>query len=233
MGTNFSQILRATTAGFAVAMCLQTAAHAADNAVYSYHDKEVTTQDIVARFLGGSASAAEGMEQFRTRGIRIHGEESRHVETRTPDRTPVKVSAKAPEPRAASDASKASPPREAAGGCPKTDASVALPIPFALNSAVLEAEAYAKLRQMVGAMKSSALGSCKFSVEGHTDASGSDDLNLRLSQRRAYAVREFLVSMDIEPSRLAPVGKGEAEPLPKSDPLAPENRRVQFRIVSN
>jgi outer membrane protein OmpA-like peptidoglycan-associated protein len=83
------------------------------------------------------------------------------------------------------------------------------------------------------AMKSSALGSCKFVVEGHTDASGSADLNARLSESRAYAVREYLVSIEIEPSRLLSVGKGESQPLNDSDPRAPENRRVQFRIAQN
>jgi outer membrane protein OmpA-like peptidoglycan-associated protein len=97
----------------------------------------------------------------------------------------------------------------------------------------LESAAYKNLRQMALAMKSDALSSCKFVVEGHTDASGGTSLNLQLSKKRAYAVREFLVSMAINSSRLVPVGKGEAEPLPKRDPHAAENRRVQFRIIQN
>jgi len=232
--TNGKQNILRTTVGCAVlAICLQSAAYAAEKNVHSYHDKEVTADDIVSRFLGDAAGAPDerGMAQFRTRGIRIRGQENEQLDSRAAARNRVNVSAPvAPAPAAAG---KSGAPQQKAGDCPNAAASVALPIRFALNSAILEAEAYTKLRQMGQAMKSSALGSCKFLVEGHTDASGSADLNARLSESRAYAVREYLVSMEIEPSRLQSVGKGESQLLNDSDPRAPENRRVQFRIVQN
>jgi outer membrane protein OmpA-like peptidoglycan-associated protein len=66
-------------------------------------------------------------------------------------------------------------------------------------------------------------------VEGYTDAKGSDSYNMALSQRRAEAVKDYLVqSWHVSADRLDAVGKGKAEPL-VADPLAPENRRVQFR----
>lgn len=67
-------------------------------------------------------------------------------------------------------------------------------------------------------------------VQGHTDATGSEQYNEQLSQRRAQAVKRYLVTAHgIDPSRLRAVGKGEHAPLPGSDPFAAENRRVQFR----
>ncbi len=64
-------------------------------------------------------------------------------------------------------------------------------------------------------------------VEGHTDAVGSADYNVSLSERRALSVGEYLVKMGVEPSRLMLIGKGMAEPLTQ-DPYDPANRRVQF-----
>ena len=248
MKTGYRHFLRVTTGCLAVTISLQTAAYAGSGNTYSYYGKDVTADDIVTRFVGDCGSSpdagrcgkaigtpiAHGTFPFRSRGIRIHGQESKMLESENLDRKPVKVSkTDADRDTGSRAADKREPRRQESGGCPNTDASVALPITFALNSAILEAEAYTKLRQMAQAMKSTVLGSCKFAVEGHTDASGGADLNLRLSKKRAYAVREFLVSMQIEPARLLPVGKGEAEPLTDSDPRAPENRRVQFRLVHN
>jgi outer membrane protein OmpA-like peptidoglycan-associated protein len=227
-------ILRATAGCAVLAICLQSAAYAGEKNVHSYHGKDVTADDIVSRFLGEAAGTPgePGMAQFRTRGIRIRGQENEQLESRVIARNRVNVSATVAAAPAAAGG-KSSAPQQKAGDCPNAAASVALPIRFALNSAILEAEAYTNLRQMGQAMKSSALGSCKFVVEGHTDASGSADLNARLSESRAYAVREYLVSIEIEPSRLLSVGKGESQPLNDSDPRAPENRRVQFRIMQN
>jgi outer membrane protein OmpA-like peptidoglycan-associated protein len=67
-------------------------------------------------------------------------------------------------------------------------------------------------------------------IEGHTDAVGSEQYNVQLSQRRAQAVKRYLVAVHgIEPARLHAVGLGDQAPLRGLDPYAPENRRVQFR----
>ena len=71
----------------------------------------------------------------------------------------------------------------------------------------------------------------KLQVEGHTDALGSEDYNLALSQRRAVAVASYLVERQgIEPSRLVVVGRGEEAPLTENA-FDPRNRRVQFARV--
>ncbi|MGB9722271.1 MAG: OmpA family protein [bacterium] len=71
-------------------------------------------------------------------------------------------------------------------------------------------------------------------VQGHTDDIGSDAYNLKLSQKRAESVRQYLIDVHmIEPVRLIPVGYGERRPI--ADNVTEEgrqkNRRVEFLIL--
>lgn len=70
-------------------------------------------------------------------------------------------------------------------------------------------------------------------VEGHTDDTGSPDLNRRLSQERASAVRTWLVAHGIAGSRLLAKGYGQERPLEdnQSEAGRAKNRRVEFRVV--
>ena len=69
----------------------------------------------------------------------------------------------------------------------------------------------------------------KFAVVGHTDAKGERDYNLKLSQRRADAVRDMLIStFRIPPGRLVALGLGEEQLQDPSKPDAGVNRRVQL-----
>ena len=72
-----------------------------------------------------------------------------------------------------------------------------------------------------------------FEIAGHTDAKGSDAYNLRLSQRRAEAVRDYLVQQGVEPSRMTAVGYGESQPVADNATEAgrAQNRRVELRIT--
>lgn len=69
-------------------------------------------------------------------------------------------------------------------------------------------------------------------VEGHTDSRGADDMNLKLSEERANAVRAYLVERGVKPDRIKSVGRGEANPVATND--TPEgranNRRVEIVI---
>jgi len=70
----------------------------------------------------------------------------------------------------------------------------------------------------------------KVSIEGHTDNVGDNDLNQKLSEERAEAVRKQLVSMGINADRLTSKGLGESKPVNTSDTPEgkAENRRVEF-----
>jgi outer membrane protein OmpA-like peptidoglycan-associated protein len=70
-------------------------------------------------------------------------------------------------------------------------------------------------------------------IEGHTDSRGKADRNRELSQRRAEAVRDFLIDKGIEPGRLFAVGFGPDKPIAdnKSRAGRAENRRVEFVIL--
>jgi len=72
-------------------------------------------------------------------------------------------------------------------------------------------------------------------IEGHTDDSGSDDLNMKLSEKRALAVREFLVSKGVADKRLTTKWYGETQPKYPNDNEAnrSKNRRVELAIVAD
>jgi outer membrane protein OmpA-like peptidoglycan-associated protein len=70
-------------------------------------------------------------------------------------------------------------------------------------------------------------------IEGHTDSVGNDDLNLKLSQRRAASVRTYLIKQGIDRDRLEAVGYGESRPIAENETAEgrAKNRRVEFIIV--
>ena len=66
-------------------------------------------------------------------------------------------------------------------------------------------------------------------LAGHTDAKGGDDYNQGLSERRAEAVKRYLIERyRIQPDHLVAVGYGEKQLKAPTDPLGAENRRVQI-----
>jgi len=65
-------------------------------------------------------------------------------------------------------------------------------------------------------------------IQGHTDSRGSAEINQRLSQERAEAVRQALIERGIEPERLAALGAGSAEPI--ADNATPQGRRENRRV---
>jgi OmpA-OmpF porin, OOP family len=114
----------------------------------------------------------------------------------------------------------ASPAKAAAG---KSN----LLITFNTGSADLTGESKQALATVAKALQSDKLAGFSFSIEGHADPRGGEELNQKLSESRAQSVVEYLVaSHGILPERLVPVGKGSSEPLNADRPDAPENRRV-------
>ena len=80
----------------------------------------------------------------------------------------------------------------------------------------------------------------RISIDGHTDDSGSEELNIDLSQRRAIAVMLWLVAHQIDPMRLEAHGYGATRPIrPIAGLTAAQltqaravNRRVEFRVIN-
>ncbi len=71
-------------------------------------------------------------------------------------------------------------------------------------------------------------------VEGHTDSRGSERLNERLSQNRADAVMNYLIStMHIPPYRISAIGYGEDKPIASNENEAgrAKNRRIDLLIT--
>lgn len=103
-------------------------------------------------------------------------------------------------------------------------------IAFDFDSAALREDQKPKLVELCGAMK--ALEQETFRILGHTDASGPEDYNQRLSLLRAEEVKRYLVGdCGIPPDRLLATGVGERFLLDKDDPLADVNRRVEFQLI--
>ena len=110
------------------------------------------------------------------------------------------------------------------------DASaLSLPVRFAFDSADILPAARTQLDALADGIK--LLEPARVvTVEGHTDAVGSDAYNLELSRTRARAVRDYLVQRHgIDGARLKTVGFGEGRLVADADPNAAVNRRVQFR----
>ena len=70
-------------------------------------------------------------------------------------------------------------------------------------------------------------------IEGHTDNVGTDAMNQKLSNDRAKAVRDYLVSKSISSKRLKTVGYGKSKPIASNDSEEgrAQNRRVEFTIL--
>ena len=71
-------------------------------------------------------------------------------------------------------------------------------------------------------------------IEGHTDNTGNEDFNVKLSQRRADAVRSLLVARGIAPERIATRGYGPKYPIVENDTPAgrQQNRRVEVLVLN-
>ena len=107
---------------------------------------------------------------------------------------------------------------------------VAALIHFDPNSARIRDDAFKLLNEYAKALKSPALADAVLVIAGHTDSVGSDQRNLKLSQERAQAVRDYLVERGVAPDRLIAKGYGEAYPVASNDTEADRerNRRSEF-----
>ncbi|MEM7038027.1 MAG: OmpA family protein [Bacteroidota bacterium] len=129
------------------------------------------------------------------------------------------------------------PGLEENNGCPGVDEetkevlNAALEgIQFETSKDVLKKESYPILDRVVALMKKHP--EYNLSIEGHTDSSGDDAMNLDLSKRRAKSALEYLVENGIERGRLQSDGYGETRPVADNGTAAgrAKNRRVEFKV---
>lgn len=105
---------------------------------------------------------------------------------------------------------------------------IAYGIQFDVNKAILKPESMGTINEFVKMMKENA--DLKFEIGGHTDSDGTTELNNKLSQERADAVKTQMTTMGIEASRLTTKGFGSQNPIAKNDTAENKarNRRVEF-----
>jgi outer membrane protein OmpA-like peptidoglycan-associated protein len=108
-------------------------------------------------------------------------------------------------------------------------AQITIAIQFDLNSARIRPDSFQAVGLMADSLYHPYLQGYKFLVVGNTDATGSREYNLKLSQQRADAIREALINpFGIAPARIEAVGLGEEQLLKPAEPASAENRRVQL-----
>lgn len=113
-------------------------------------------------------------------------------------------------------------------GCPKSirkKVSMALRVEFDFDKATIKATYRDHLRKAAEFL--TAYPATTAVIEGHTDKEGTAEYNQKLSQRRAEAVRQYLIKhFQIAPQRLTAVGYGESRPLTDKEGRNPKNRRA-------
>jgi peptidoglycan-associated lipoprotein len=103
---------------------------------------------------------------------------------------------------------------------------------FAYDSTELTAEARGAVQKDVDWMKR--WTTTKVMVEGHADSRGTNEYNLALGERRAAAVRDYMVSLGIPADRVTIVSKGEEQPFCSEETEAcwQQNRRGHFIVTA-
>ncbi|UFN47567.1 OmpA family protein [Roseomonas sp. OT10] len=171
----------------------------------------------------------------QTRGIRLPGSEAAPPPAPSPAQ-PAASAAPAPaRPAAPSRPAVAAPPPPPATTAPAGVAAVSITVRFATGSSTLTPAAERELAPLGRALSSAELAPYRFRIEGHTDTVGTAEENQLLSERRAAAVREYLVrQFRVAPDRLEAVGLGESQLLVPTGDQVPEarNRRVQVLNIS-
>lgn len=103
---------------------------------------------------------------------------------------------------------------------------------FNPGSAVIMPESYAVIEEVARFLET--YPRVRIEIEGHTDSVGEDEVNMRLSQQRADAVKGWLVASGIDASRLMARGYGETKPIADNRTRSGQkaNRRIEFVILS-
>ena len=103
---------------------------------------------------------------------------------------------------------------------------------FDTNSATLRPEAYSVLDNLFDQLARS--GVTQLNIIGHTDSRGSEAYNQRLSERRAQAVRQYLINKGANANGISASGMGERAPVANNNNREGMqlNRRVEFDVLN-
>jgi outer membrane protein OmpA-like peptidoglycan-associated protein len=114
-----------------------------------------------------------------------------------------------------------------------TSSSAPVMLTFQTGSSELTPNAKRALDVVASGLVSDELSRYRFTIEGHADPRGTEEMNDTLSRTRAEAVRDYLVAQHrIAADRLDPVGRGASRLANEKDPADPSNRRVTFITVT-
>ncbi|MGL6037767.1 MAG: OmpA family protein [Soonwooa sp.] len=104
---------------------------------------------------------------------------------------------------------------------------------FDFNSSNLTSAAKKNLDKLVTVLKNNP--DTNINIYGHTDSIGTEAVNLRISQQRAAAVKNYFVANGVAGSRMFTEGLGKGSPIASNDTEAgrAQNRRVEFAITAN
>jgi outer membrane protein OmpA-like peptidoglycan-associated protein len=123
-------------------------------------------------------------------------------------------------------------------GCPdevpatvKKFTGVVKGINFRRNSADIKASSFPLLKEAVSVFKE--YPALRVEISGHTSDEGKRDFNMKLSRKRAEAVKLFLVSAGVDENRIGTVGYGPDKPIADNETKEgkEKNRRIEFRLL--
>lgn len=98
---------------------------------------------------------------------------------------------------------------------------------FDVDSATVKPGGYDELRRVAEVLN--AYPQTRLQIAGHTDSTGPEEYNQRLSERRAEAVKYILVNYQVASQRISTIGFGESQPIAGND--TPSGRQINRRVT--
>ena len=210
-------LARRLTAALIAGSALAPVAASAQDEVVLFQDVP-TAAELDAVLFGGELGTTRGLG---TRAVRFHREGASAAAA------PAAEATVAPQAQAADAPSRACGVSET--DVPANGTALGFNLLFAFDSIEMVGDSKRFLDRLGEVLGQPKNAEKVLLVRGHTDATGGDCYNLDLSQARARAARDYLVSAwRVAPERLEVEGFGEARLLPEVNPADGLNRRVEF-----